>query len=529
MAPLTMIHFVDGRGDGRPSRQARSHAAKMARLKKRATVASVEYALQQLAATLAAPSSHYGYMEDAETSRQAYAITPTESVMLGGLASLASAESGSEEENIAVAAVEPAFSVPEVLPATLGALSPSCIAPAASTQTIEYMTQVFWPQFHMHGDDHQAPLLHAYCDKSLFYHYLNYVSAVHLAVLSNRITRPATVKRLVHYQSEVITLVRDNVSKSISAEWAIILVIALAAMDYQECLMQPEVEELMFVPYMPTADWLNVFGRFRPHASHFAGMHALVDRAGGFHALPSNGLRGRVAWADLVQAAMTGCRPTTPCIWKETTSITPLHNQSAAAVVLAFGDVPGSLPREMLDALQQLAALDILFSRTDFTNVDKRTMYQLKMLRNIVEYDMICLRSWKELSEVSRESSYCAVYEIVRIVSLLYCQAVILGLPPHSGWHLKLLEELRDVVELSRVLEWSTEQGLDLLVWALCIAGIGALGSKMEVFWANMFGQATRLRSLHDRSSIRDVAKQFLWQDAVCGKGLDMLCARQLG
>ncbi|KAM3416664.1 hypothetical protein BST61_g8255 [Cercospora zeina] len=67
----------------------------------------------------------------------------------------------------------------EISPATLGTLSASCIAPAVPVQTVEYMTQIFWPQFHMHGDDHQAPLLHAYCEKFLFYHYLKYVSAVH--------------------------------------------------------------------------------------------------------------------------------------------------------------------------------------------------------------------------------------------------------------------------------------------------------------------------------------------------------------
>ncbi|KAF2215143.1 hypothetical protein CERZMDRAFT_94562 [Cercospora zeae-maydis SCOH1-5] len=393
----------------------------MARLKKRTTIASVEHALQQLAATLTGPSAHYGCMEGAQTSEQAFA-------------------------NFSHQPAEIA-SVPAVLPATLGALSTSCIAAAASIQTIEYMTQVFWPQFHMHGDDHQAPMLHAYCEKSLFYHYLNYVSA-----------------------SEVITLVRDNVPKTTSQEWAIILVIALASMDYQQCLIQPQVEELMFVSYLPTADWLNVFGRFRPHASHFAGMHAL-----------------------------------------------------------AFDDVPGGLPRKMLDALQQLAALDILFSRSDFARVDKKTIFQMKMLRNIVEYDMICLRSWKELTDVGRDSSYCAVYEIVRIVSLLCCQAVILGLPPHSGWHLKLLEELRDHIELSRYFEWSTEQGLDLLVWAMSIAGIGALRSKAEAFWANMFEQTTRLRGLQGPTSVRDVVKQYLWQDATCGKGLDALCGRQLG
>lgn len=110
------------------------------------------------------------------------------------------------------------------------------------------------------------------------------------------------------------------------------------------------------------------------------------------------------------------------------------------------------------------------------------------------------------------------VYECCRLIGILYSTAVILGLPPHVGWHLQLCAQIRRHLEACDMEELSGD-ARGLLIWISFVASIAAYGSEYQDFFFSALRSVLEIEGLESRLEAEHVLKGYLWSSYTCGEG----------
>ena len=162
--------------------------------------------------------------------------------------------------------------------------------------------------------------------------------------------------------------------------------------------------------------------------------------------------------------------------------------------------------------------MDLLLERSQHRRLDDMVYGMVVSARNGVQHELLSLPRWQELSETDRGASFSAIYETCRLTALIYADAVLFPLPPSTGWLLKLLDELRQLLELSNLAQWRDDTSA-LLLWSLFVASIAAFKTVHRRFFREALRSTLHTAQIATWAATESVLEGFLWTDSACGRG----------
>jgi hypothetical protein len=256
-------------------------------------------------------------------------------------------------------------------------------------------------------------------------------------------------------------------------------------------------------------------------------MFLLVERIGGLQNIRMAGLAAVLAYADLIDASSHYQKPAFDCWWEPDESILRSHNMLRSKAGNApgkafFAKIPGGLPPKMLSVLVRLATIDRYMADRRGKDLDKDEENHMMQTRNAIQHTMLALPAFSDLSEDDSSGAHPMMYELCRLTAVIYSGAVIMGVPPHLGWHTALVKRLRKMLEACKMDECKDEES-DLLVWSLCVGGLAAWRSSHRAFFETSLKEVARRRKLSNWQKVERILEDFLWSEAACKHGAAML------
>ena len=358
------------------------------------------------------------------------------------------------------------------------------------------------------------------CGVPISYHVLHYCAAIRQDQISGTSTFSVHPETLLH-QAEALRLLNEAISclEECNLDAVIFTVYALSSLNSE---MSKSEVRLQFRGFPWQTDWL--WDQSASFKSHLDCLEMLVGRRGGLDALQMPGLALSIARSDLAYAAFWLTSPRFAYFWSldDETLAAYEEVQLSAPHTASHGltSIAGILPFEVLDVMINIANTDRLLSNhLDVVSLNSR---QLESARCIVHYQLLCLPAWDDTDGVYSEWADETVYECCRLTAILYSNAVIMNIPPHTGWHLSLCAQIRRHLEGCDMEELSGDAP-GLLIWILCIASIAAYGLEQQDFFASALQCALDREGVETRQAAEDVLVGYLWSSEACGKGADLV------
>ena len=179
------------------------------------------------------------------------------------------------------------------------------------------------------------------------------------------------------------------------------------------------------------------------------------------------------------------------------------------------------MAERVIKTYRSVAVLNYVMSRMSRSRLEVADIQAIMRVRNGLMHDLLSVSPWSGLPDTERRRFSKSIYEVTRLTSVLYACAVLLGLPFTSGWHIKILSQIRQAWE-HRPCDWQTEVP-ELVLWCLCVGGIAARHTTHRAFFEDAL-----LRSYHQDSHgswlpVREGLQRFLWSDVACGDSAQTL------
>jgi hypothetical protein len=188
----------------------------------------------------------------------------------------------------------------------------------------------------------------------------------------------------------------------------------------------------------------------------------------------------------------------------------------------AFSQIAGGLPDQAVAIYQKLAIVDLLMSQHRQPRATESDFDKLMGARSETLHELLSLPAWQNMVDAQKATSYEATYEICRLTTVLYSNAVIVGLPPHTGWHKPIVKRLRQLLEASNLHLWSGDLS-KLLIWSLFIGGIAAYRGPSRAFFESYLNEVLLAQDVVSWPVVRQGLKDFLWSDSACEQGAAVL------
>ena len=184
--------------------------------------------------------------------------------------------------------------------------------------------------------------------------------------------------------------------------------------------------------------------------------------------------------------------------------------------------IPGGLPSNAEALFERLSSTDKLMNEFRDRRLTDSEYSMLIMARNAVQHRLISLQSWEHLPERERDAHSRVMYECCRITALLYSNAVLFPIPLNTGWHRRLCQQLRNVMQASLFDSLlHAKESRAVLLWSLYIGAMAAFHTPERSFFLDSLRQILAQQS-HEYTSwqvVESVLLDFLWTDTVCGQG----------
>lgn len=187
------------------------------------------------------------------------------------------------------------------------------------------------------------------------------------------------------------------------------------------------------------------------------------------------------------------------------------------------GKVPGGLTQEAIITFTNLAIIDQIMEQCRTSKLELEHKRMIVNVRNSAQHRLLSLPTWDELDAVGRSSYQRISYECCRLTVLLYSNAVIFPIPPHSGYPSSLLEQITALLTPEVLAEWR-QRSSPLLVWLLVVGGIAAYRSAQRPFFEKTLRETLDAKTcLSPRTAVLGAVREFLWTESACADGFNDL------
>lgn len=231
---------------------------------------------------------------------------------------------------------------------------------------------------------------------------------------------------------------------------------------------------------------------------------------------------------DLLNASTSASRPVYPQYWQPSYSIlaptswdwssTTMNTDSGSGFFSKMFDL---LPSKSLACVVRLSKLNHVLSSPPTAPPDKSFMVSMLNTTLALHHQLLSLSAWNKLDPADQAGPE-RLYDICRLAALIYCNAVLLAVPPHRHWHVKLSERLYSMLDDHYT---NSEPGAEaeFLIWALCVGSLavshGPSRDRYEVFLRHLMSK----QKIQQQEHLEQLLARYLWSDRACGPGLTTL------
>ncbi|CEJ55111.1 hypothetical protein PMG11_01386 [Penicillium brasilianum] len=301
---------------------------------------------------------------------------------------------------------------------------------------------------------------------------------------------------------------------------AIILCVLCMANNKNEPPLGPDFQESPFQSPLRSLQWLDVYGRLKPHPIHQAGLVQLVYLKGGLQTIKLPGLAGVISFSDVLAASRSLSQPLFPCISLQEGEFLTLNQ------IINFQHPMLNMDIDIVSELPITSEMQEIFSasRAYLALIDR---YQdgvyvaLEMLadfRNLVQWHIMSLLPGSKLGP-NITNSY-PLYEACRLALVIMGLGVIFPLPPQSAPLLELSQmlqaQLQSVEDIAQIY---SSVSIKLMYWCLILGGIAAGESQERLWYGEELRRLAGPYGLPVWNEVKRDLKTILWLDRACDFG----------
>ncbi|KAK6438393.1 hypothetical protein LTR95_005406 [Oleoguttula sp. CCFEE 5521] len=372
-----------------------------------------------------------------------------------------------------------------------------------------------------------AAWLFAFHRDPLIFHASHWCAALHRDLLGNSSRWTEECGVLLHKQ-KAVRLLRISMEsfQTDDVDWIIYAIICLSRADLQLANGNSDTVSA-FQPHVPFAHWTNLYGRTRLGEARRVTISQLVNIKGGLSHIKTPGLAARLALVDLTAASAAGERPRFRRYWQDDLSnlsmfwalTKPDPTLEGYGFLLA---AHGRMSSKSLTLFKDVSIVDKLLSRHGSQWGHSDEVSALINVRNKLHYDLLCMPAWDDLPVEENIVTHSAIYDISRISCIIYSNAVLLGLPPHTGWHEQLTSRLRLLLSVF-MLDNVVEEAWPLVVRSAIVASMAAYRLPHRRFFEDYLRDQLSRRHEPDWRVVRKHVEMFIWADSACEHGAAVL------
>ncbi|KAK4574437.1 hypothetical protein LTR86_001278 [Recurvomyces mirabilis] len=353
----------------------------------------------------------------------------------------------------------------------------------------------------------------AYCRCPVAFHAIHYSVANHRDRIVGRLRETGSAKTIRH-KVDALHLLNLAISAfqtdSTDIGWLLLALTALMRNEPTMDDLQPD-KQLAFRPWSRDINNAAIFGRGKSSQTlplHTKAFEQVLPASSDILSKLPRGLAKSIA-GRLVE-------PRYPNIWSS--------KDLRSCVLLIHGahtgqgfhnHVPGGLPLEATATLSYLCAVNRAVGGGSPSIADHSWLHDA--VRD-AQHRIMSLSPWEDLSKTARADRQGTYYEICRLTTMLYANAVLYALPFGNGWHLELLARLRAILDRDSI-DFAHPDAGRLMVWCLCVASIAALDTDQWLGFAKFLRRVILAQQMSSWEAVENIVKQFLWSERACGPG----------
>lgn len=176
-----------------------------------------------------------------------------------------------------------------------------------------------------------------------------------------------------------------------------------------------------------------------------------------------------------------------------------------------------NLPASFLDLLQLIASLAAMMDT--FSPTEHFGYQEFLTVRSVAHHRLLSLPEWHDVNGAAVTSQLGAIYECSRLTAIAFSNAVLLGIPPSTGWATNFCSSLIIPLDRLRAYDCSTV----LRVFLLWISILGGMISEADSLHHEYFKTLLRHISTGTASAtsteLSTTLDAFMWSNRVCDRG----------
>ncbi|RMY16367.1 hypothetical protein D0867_00400 [Hortaea werneckii] len=297
--------------------------------------------------------------------------------------------------------------VPRAVSPIFGALTmtlPSWQPHSEDAESLHYYLNFFAPQVMLPKDANDRFL--ACSQYPVIFHSLQYAALLHREILRSGDYRRTENRQMLLHKVKTIGLLRDLIS-TLEDRMINVAVHAILHLLWEQASIDgasdDEEQVLLFVPHLPSACWVNVYGKARGVSPHFRALKTLIQRAGGLDRIAPDLVR-QLRVFDLIMASAACIRPAFPYSARvdEGGVLDLLATHFGMGTFPSFGfslQLRHALPSATLEVYDRMCMLDVLLPFCQSLRRGDAAYDVLLMARSGFYHRLLSLPPWDELPE----------------------------------------------------------------------------------------------------------------------------------
>lgn len=216
---------------------------------------------------------------------------------------------------------------------------------------------------------------------------------------------------------------------------------------------------------------------------------------------------------DILESSTDMSKPRFPSFWEvpESRDLEGFAGIGHVSPGRGFLNLSGILTQQAATAFRDLAHADMILGYYGLVPLDQ-DFDKVLSIRNSAVHAVLSLPAWGELSVCDGVETDPDLYEASRIAATIYSNAVLLGLPTHSGWHRSFVGKLRDLLEAtSRCVLGKLEPRL--LTWILFVGSIASYRTPHRRFFESALRDILLVTGMISWHSVKQCLEEFLWSE----------------
>lgn len=362
-----------------------------------------------------------------------------------------------------------------------------------------------------------------FCEYPTLFHSYHFTAAAHYDIARRQLDWYNSPNMIWH-KMESIRHLREMIANLLDQVSIEVAIVAVLYLDYGE-ITTATFEDGTYNPFdppLPPVIWMeDTWNRIIPSEAHAEAIYCLVRLTEGLSALKLAGLAINLGRWDLRRASIHLAKPRFECSWPGwETLVYPrpnMQSSSTRAPGIGFETlIPNSLPKELVDSLLMVATVnEMMYDDAVVQTLGHRL---LRDARSAVHHRLLCVSTWDELQLDHRGNLDRVSYECCRLTAIMYSNAVLLGIPPQTGWLDRLIPRLKEVLESTDMPVQAKRCPL-LFAWVLALGGIISLPLGDEAYFGRRLKPILHASGLRSWQAVKEALSCFLWSDRACGRG----------